>query len=367
MELLRFTLGTLGIIFIISALSSFIGGMVTGIIALNLGFQIFLIILGTAMAYFGFYYIKSTHEANHQLIRIAKWGIAYTIAIFLSNYIINRLVIANPFFAILFTTTIISIISQVIRSHESSEYNFKKKWFIFYFLVYANIIWVMEEFILPNLVSKTGIFSYIIIGFTIAGIVAIIQKINIKGHSVNWITFILIILLLVANLEFLPLSANEIFIGPALNASGLSEDKQLCPTIISKIPVKTEAQLNSGISSTINYLIDTSIWKIEKNIEPCYKGKYKGQYPNWFYCDNMVVSRWETSSSGTIRYRWYTALTANWQPTNGKYTLNSLSCENGKKVVVDKIGPEFYTYDSKDGTVVKINVFRDETKTEIKY
>ena len=86
----------------------------------------------------------------------------------------------------------------------------------------------------------------------------------------------------------------------------------------------------------------------------CYKGKYKGQFPDWFYCDDMVVSRWETSDSGAIRYRWYTAVTAEWRPEKGRYLLDDFSCENGKKVTVDKESTAYYVHVSRDGTEIKI-------------
>ena len=93
------------------------------------------------------------------------------------------------------------------------------------------------------------------------------------------------------------------------------------------------------IGPLLNGVIDTSVWRIEGNIRSCYKGKYRGQYPNWVYCDDMIVSRWEKHSSGTIEYRWYTAVTAVWQPEKVKssqYVFNDFYCENGKKVTVDK-------------------------------
>ncbi len=70
----------------------------------------------------------------------------------------------------------------------------------------------------------------------------------------------------------------------------------------------------NGIASILNNYVDASVWRVENLFSPCYKGKYTGQNPNWYYCDDMIVSRWETSSSGTINYRWYTAITAEFSP-----------------------------------------------------
>jgi hypothetical protein len=72
----------------------------------------------------------------------------------------------------------------------------------------------------------------------------------------------------------------------------------------------------------------------------------------------MIVSRWETGSSGTIKYRWYTAVSAEWRPirlgNDPLYTLNGLTCENGKKVTVAKETTGYYVYVSRDGTPIRI-------------
>src|SRR3989344_1290537 len=371
MGLFRFILGVLGILLIIGAFSSFIplvflGGIATGNVIFAFGFPIFLIVLGAIMVYFGFYYKISKDKNNYHLIQIVKWGVIYTIAILLSNYIISRLMIVNTFFVILFTAAIVSIVTEIVRSH---KYHFNLKWFIFYFLVYTNIIWIMEEFILPQITSQTNIFSSLVIGFGIAGVILIIKKIEIKSNSIKWICFILLIILLVANLESLQFSPITPIIRQSINTSGLSEDKKICPTNMNSLPlIRNGADFNPiSVSSALNNLIDTSIWRIEGNIRTCYKGKYKGQYPDWIYCDDMIVSRWGTSSAGTIRYRWYTAITAEWRPEKGLYIFDKFSCEIGKKVSVDKETSSFTIQDSKDGSEINVHVSRDGIVTNIEY
>jgi hypothetical protein len=360
MKLFQFILGVLGILLIIGAFSSFIpllllGGIATGSFAFAFGFPIFLMVLGAAMVYFGFYYKGATHKSNSQLIDIGKWGLIYTVAILLANYIISKIIIFDTFLVILFTATIVSIVVQVIKSH---EYKFKFNWFIFYFLIYANLIWAMGEFILPKVAFQTGFFSSVVIGFTLAGVVAIIQRLRIRRDSILWVSIILVMLLLVGNLDSLQLSPIKQLLEQSSNSTELSEDKQICPTALEVIsyPV-SEAVLNPiSIRPSLNKMIDNSIWRIEGDIRSCYNGKFKGQYPDWFYCDDMIVSRWETSSSGTIRYRWYTAVTAEWKPEgkNSRYVFDDFSCENGKKVTVDKETTAYYVHVSRDGTEIKV-------------
>jgi len=95
MGLFRFILGVLGVLIVIGAFSSFIpllflGGIVTGSVAFAFGFPIFLMMVGAAMIYFGFYYVGSRHRSNYQLMYLAKWGLIHTVAIFLSTYINNK-------------------------------------------------------------------------------------------------------------------------------------------------------------------------------------------------------------------------------------------------------------------------------------
>lgn len=364
----RFILGVLGIILTVGAFTSFIpllflGGIATGSVAFAFGFPIFLMILGAAMVYYGFYYKESVRKSNIQLGQVAKWGIIHSIAILLANYVMSRFIILDNFLVILFTAIIVSIVTQVVRSHES---HFNLKWFIFYFLVYVNVIWVIGEFILPKLFFQTTIFSSLIVGFILAGVVDIIQKINIRQHSIQWISIVLIITMLASNLESvmslaslesLPIDTKKPIGKQPVNPLELSEENQACPTPnLPRTPLlKAQTALESElIRGTINDLIDTSVWRIEGNVRTCYKGKYKGQYPDWFYCDDMIVSRWETTSSGTINYRWYTAVTAEWRSEEGKYVFDDFSCENGKKVTVDKETTAYYVHVSRDGTEIKI-------------
>src|SRR3989338_2332215 len=363
MGLVRFTLGVLGIILIIGAFSSFLpllflGGIATGSVSFAFGFPIFLIILGALMIYYGFYYLESKTNRNDHLMHIAKWGIIHTIAILIGNFVISRLMIVDTLLVTLITASMISIVTQVVRSHHT---HFNIKWFIFYFLLYANIIWAFGEFILPEIFFQTSFFSSIVIGFTLAGVVTIIQKINMNRDSVKWFSIALAIILLVANLESLVISPIKPFLASvqSSNSSELSEDRQDCPTSLSRLPlVRPDGSFDSKIiGPLLNGVIDTSVWRIEGNIRSCYKGKYRGQYPNWVYCDDMIVSRWEKHSSGTIEYRWYTAVTAVWQPEKVKssqYVFNDFYCENGKKVTVNKETTAYYIHVSRDGTEIKV-------------
>jgi hypothetical protein len=212
----------------------------------------------------------------------------------------------------------------------------------------------------PKLAFQNSIFSSIIIGFVIAIVILLIQKIGIKSRTVPWISFILILILIVSNLSYLqtiiPLNLQNLY----KNSSVLSESEQLCPTPIMVLQ-EFETTFNPDIiASTLNDgFVDISVWRIENLFSSCYKGKYKGQYPDSFYCDNLIVSRWETGISGEINYRWYTAVTAELNPKKlGSgvivYSLTDFSCENGQKVTVRKGITDYYVYDSKDGTKIRI-------------
>ncbi|MBT4151097.1 hypothetical protein HOE52_03980 [Candidatus Woesearchaeota archaeon] len=362
MGVFRFILGILGVLLIIGAFSSFLplfflGGIATGSVGFAFGFPIFLMILGSIMVYYGFYYAGSKHKSNTKLIHIAKWGIIHTIAVLIGSYIISQLMIVNTLFVILLTSLVVSIVTQIVRSHDSK---FKIKWFIFYFLIYANVIWLMGEFILPEITFQAGVFSSLVVGFTLAGVVAIVQKLNVRHNSLPWISIILAILLLVGNLGSLQISSIENFLEQSPNSSNLSENKLGCPSGISQYPlVITEEKFNLDlIGPKLNDLIETSVWRIEGDMRSCYKGKYKGQHPDKFYCDDMIVSRWETSNSGTIKYRWYTAVTAEWEPRIEsfvqEYVFDTFSCENGKKVTVNKETTAYYVHVSRDGSEIKI-------------
>lgn len=363
MRLFSFILGVLGAILIIGAFSSFLplvflGGIATGSIAFAFGLPLFLIIIGATMVYFGFYYKDSNQHNNDELISIGKWGIIYTIAILISSYVMGKIMFANDIYTILSTALIISIIVQIVRSHDS---DFKFKWFIFYFLVYANILWIMEEYILPKIFIQTGFFSSLVVGFSIAGIVIILQKIKMKHNSVPWASIILILVFLVANLGSLQDTSLQNFIKFPSNTSELSENNQACPLPISNnLPLSlNEVNLRDAkvTSPQLMNLINSSVWQTENFPKGCYKGKYVNQNPNWFYCDDMILSRWEMNNYGTIKYRWYTAVTSVWQSPEGSnpfYKFYGFACENGQKVTVEKGVTNYYVYDSRDGTQIRI-------------
>ena len=202
MGLVRFILGVLGILLVIGVLSVFLpliflGGIATGNIAIAFGIPIFLIILGTLMVYYGFFYHETKSNVpnvNANLMHIAKWGILYTIAIVISNFVISRLMIADTLLITLISAIIVSIVAQIVRSHDS---HFNGRWFIFYFLLYANIIWAFGEFIVPKIFFHTSFSLSLIIGFTLAGVSVIIQKLNLNRDSVKWFSIVLVIILLV--------------------------------------------------------------------------------------------------------------------------------------------------------------------------
>jgi len=401
MRLARFTLGVLGIILIIGTFSSFLpllflGGIATGSIVFAFGFPIFLLILGSCMVYFGFYFLESKTKTNNKtngndhLLNIVKWGIIYTIAILISNFISSRLMVVDTLLVTLITASMVSIIVQIIRSHDS---DFHIRWFIFYFLLYANIIWAFSEFVLPKIFFQTSFFSSIVIGFILAGIVTIIQKINMNRDSIKWFSISLVIILLVANLSSMVFSPITSFLEPAKssditplgpakssditplgsvessditplgsvessNSLELSEDRQICPSVLKSPLAQLGGSFDLGkIRPILNKLINISVWRIDENIRACYKGKYRGQYPDWIYCDDMIVSRWEKHTSGTIEYRWYTAVSAVWKPDTSQpslYVFDNFYCENGKKVTVDKEKISYYVHVSRDGTEIKV-------------
>ncbi len=298
------------------------------------------------------------YKQKEELIKIAKWWITAFVAILISNYLITQLAIINSLLIILLTSAIISILIQAVRSH-NNEYNFKMKWFVFYFLIYAIIILLMREYVLSEM-NPTSILSSIIIGFIISGIIIFIQKIGIRSHTIPWIAVILFCILLVANLAYLQnLLQTDLQIGYQ-NNSIISEDKQNCPIPITVGALSSESEFKSNQQYKITILeslVNSSIWRIEHNFDTCYKGKYQGQYPNWIYCDNLIVSRWETSNSGTINYRWYTAISAEWKPLNigsNTYIFTGFSCENGQKVTVTKGTTNYYVYDARDGSKIRI-------------
>ncbi|MFH1521749.1 MAG: hypothetical protein ABIF18_02210, partial [archaeon] len=181
-------------------------------------------------------------------------------------------------------------------------------------------------------------------------------------NSLPWAYIVLILILFVGNIgylnSFIPLSMN-----PSINISELSEEKQPCPTTIydSETPlVLTKEKLDSllGMQRMTNSLLNHKVWRIENDVRFCYMGKYKNQFPDWIYCDDLIVSRWETSNSGAINYRWYTAVSSEWRPvvegSTNSYIFNGFKCENGQKVTVEKGVTNYYVYDSRDGKQIKI-------------
>ncbi len=365
MKLFRFILGVLGVLLVIGAFSSFIplvflGGLASGSVGFAFFFPIFLIVVGAAMIYFGFYYQGFNQHNNSKLIWIVKWGLVHSIGVFIGNLIVNKLVIMDTLFVTVLIALSVSIATQVIRS---KDFTFKFKWFIFYFLIYANIIWVMGEYVLPGLSYQAGVFSSLVVGFTLAAVIDIVQKLRLKYDSAVWVTIILTILLLVLNIESLHLGSIDQFFMSSANMTS-AEDSQSCPTPMSGVIqfpwVMSKSKLSLGSTgSQLNNLIDTSVWRIEANTRKCYQGKYVGQQPDSFYCDDMVVSRWETDSSGAIKYRWYTAVSAEFENINAsfyspQYRFKGFDCENGQKVVVRKDVTDYYVYESKDGTQIRI-------------
>lgn len=297
---------------------------------------------------------KIKRNSNSLIIWFIKWGIIYSIAILLANYIIDKLMVFNLLLEVIIAAMIISIIEQVARNHNMG---FNLKWFSFFFLIYANIIWLVGEYILPETIFGSALVPLIILGFVIAGVVVVIRKSKIRSNSVKWALVILILVLLVGNMESIPYLEESQLLEDYSDNSILPEDKQTCPSIV---PGVMDRALSDGafdpedMGPALNKVVDSSVWTVENTAYTCYKGKYQGQYPEWYYCDGMIVSRWETSSSGTIDYKWYTAVTAEWSPEEDKYILDNLACENGQKVVVDKDTTSYYVYVSKDGTEIQI-------------
>jgi hypothetical protein len=288
---------------------------------------------------------------------IIKWWIIYSISLFFGAYILKKLVILNPLLNLIFIALIVTIVAQAIKSHEFHKNIFKFKRFIFYFLVYANVIWLIGKFIFPETILQAGPLSFIFLGFVISIVVQIVKKLKLRDHTINWLNFLLLLLLIVANSEYLALDSIQSFMENTYNTSSYSEEKQLCPMPQWEVPVIiSTAEFNpENINQKSIRVIDNSIWRIENRFGTCYMGKYRGQHPDWYYCDDMIVSRWDTGSSGTINHRWYTAISAEWNLTdNNVYEFNGFKCENGQKVTVDKDETNYYVHVTKDGTELKI-------------
>jgi len=156
---------------------------------------------------------------------------------------------------------------------------------------------------------------------------------------------------------------------------GICNEKQLygdCPNLCLNsssliVPKNTLSVLDypsildtSNFVNPVNKMIDTNVWRIEATSKKCYIGKYVGQYPEKIYCDDAIVSRWETTDSGTIDHRWYTALSSEWNPIkneNGEvtgYKFDKIVCENGQKIYVNKESTSYYVHVTKDGNKIQI-------------
>ena len=300
---------------------------------------------------------KSGAKNTKILLEILKWFVTSFIAILIGSYINLKLGVTNDFLTILLITFILSIIIQIVRSHETGL-NFKLNWFIFYFLTYAIILWAFNEFFFLEFIRSINLFYFLITSVVIASIIYLIQKLKIRSDTIPWISFVLFLILIVANLANLQnINSTSFSIANSSNFSIVSGDKALCPG--QDYPRNGLIYGYSNLVSdsyqyNINLLINSSIWRTENNLDSCYQGKYRGQYPNWIYCDNMIVSRWDIGTSGAIKDRWYTAVTAEWKPQDNYYILNGLSCENGQRVTIEKGKTNYYVYDSREGNQISI-------------
>lgn len=160
-----------------------------------------------------------------------------------------------------------------------------------------------------------------------------------------------------------------------ISSGSTPEDKQLCPTIVNNVwkspKLYKKNFMEEELGLEMNALINLSVWTIEKSAGSCYQGHYAGQNPNWFYCTDMVVSRWDLSSSGTINHRWYTTATIEWQKNgtevNSPYIPRGITCENGEAFVVNKGETKFYFKDTREGAPINIEVSGDATPVNLVY
>ena len=357
MDIYKFALGIIGITLSICSLSYLLSFSLEGIYGIStFWFAIFLVFLGGIIFYFSFYYkYKNKKYFFSNLKTYFKWGAVYTISTLIGIYIINSLSITNNLYFVLFTAIIISIASQIFKSR---SYSFKLNWFIFNFLIYLTSIWVLVEYVLPETVIKRVLLYSLIVGFFITGIIKIIYKINLKKDSRIWISVLLVLVLLAGNFGVVSNSNFGDLFDSSSNSSGIFEEQEECPSVLQgELDRELSEAVFTDVSSMGNALaegINSSIWNLENNIRSCYQGKFAGQNPNWYYCDDMIVSRWEISSSGTIDYKWYTAISAEWEPIEEKYIFNNFVCESGQKVKVDKETTSYYVHVSRDGTEITI-------------
>lgn len=296
-----------------------------------------------------------------QSISIIKWGVICTIGVLISGFIIDKLFITNILLANLFTAFLILIVVEMVKSHDS-RYSFRMNWFIFYFLIYSNIIWITKEFVFSGMYFRYEFLPFLAVGFILAISIITLSSMRLKSSSLPWAYIVLILILVVGNIgsinSFIPQNMN-----PSINISELSEQKRICPTTTYGPEIPFILNVNkfdsiSGIQSITSAMIDQTVWSIENGVRSCYMGKYKNQFPDWIYCDDLIVSRWETRNSGVINYRWYTAVSSTWKPatagSSDSYIFNGFECENGQKVTVEKGVTNYYVYDSRDGKQIKI-------------
>ena len=291
-------------------------------------------------------------KGMESLIKVVKWWLVSFIAILISNYLETYLLITNPFLEILFASLIISIIIQAVRSHDH-EFSFRMRWFIFYFLIYAIVIFMIESYIINIMFSQGVFFPSLIVGFVISVLIRVIEIVGIRSRTVPWISFILILVLVVANLNNLSIIFST-SLPNIQNNKDISENKQTCPSLI----IPSGASTEKFSPSFLIKLIDTSVWRVENEFSTCYQGKYSGQHLDRFYCDDLIVSRFDTSSSGSINYRWYITASAEFSVDNiGEktiYSIRGLSCENGKKVTLNKKNRDYYVHYARDGTPIRV-------------
>ncbi len=293
----------------------------------------------------------SNSKFKGKFLEFTKWFLVSFIALLIGSYLVNKLAIGNSFAVNFLTALFISIVVQAFRSHNHED--FSLRWFIFYLLVYSTIIWVVNSYIFTETVIQKSIFLSFITSLFIGGTIMLIEKAKLRYKTLPWISFVLLLLLVIGNLGNLgQITKITLSYQNQNNPTIISEDKLSCPSTTESLPLRELSTL------ALNTLISTDVWRIEKNFDNCYSGKYKGQYPERLYCDNMIVSRWDKSVSGSINYRWYTAVTTEWsvESSQGRpiYVLNGMSCENGKKVTVDKETRNYYVYVARDGSEIKI-------------
>lgn len=301
---------------------------------------------------------KTFRKVSPWLINFLKWGVICSIGILVSYFIVSKLNIVNNLWVILITSFIVSSFVEMVRSH-NHHYRFKKRWVFFYFLVYATIIWLINELFFSIFSSQNILTQSLIVGFILSSGILLIRSLRLKSNSLPWAYIILILILVVGNLsyvsDFIPSNINF-----QSNTSELSEQDQFCPTTIYGVQApfildKNEFNSISTMNKWTNIFINSIVWRKENDVSTCYLGKYQGQNPNNFYCDDLIVSRWELKNSGTINYRWYTAVSSEWIPVNStSYSFNGFICENGQKVVVEKGVTNYYVYDSRSSGTIKI-------------